>query len=487
MHRVFTLHGAIVLGLVFVSCQVAARAAEQRGSTRPNIVILLADDLGYGDLSSYGHPSIETPALDQLAAEGQRWTDFYAGAPVCSPSRGALLTGKLPVRSGLYGVDNIVFWPNAKGGIPASEHTIAEVLKDAGYDTAIMGKWHLGDRPDALPTRHGFDYWLGTPFSNDQDWLVAHRIGELGSDSPVLAQRFQEAVTDPSRRSSDWSTSLIRSCRSPSRYVDEIVERPAKQETLTKRYTEQAIDFIRARADGNRPFFLYVAYNMPHVPTFASEQFKGKSLAGTYGDAVQEIDWSARQIRHALEDVGIAKNTLLIFASDNGVAHVRIGGGGSSGPLKGLKGTTLEGGMRSPGIFWWPGRIKPGVVHGIGSLMDLYATAASLAGVTHLAADIDSIDLTPVFAGHPSPRHALEYFSTTGQLLGYRKGSWKVSFTNDGKTLSKRIALYQLEHDPSEQIDLSEVYPDILRNMVSEAKKRDVAIPHAAPIFDQNE
>jgi len=494
------LNGVMVASFLLAFSQTFAIAGSRSEPTRPNIIILLADDLGYGDLSIYGHPSIETPALDRLAMEGLRWTNFYAGAPVCSPSRGALMTGKLPVRSGLYGIKRIVLWPNAKGGIPASFHTIAEALKGVGYDTAMAGKWHLGDEPDALPTRHGFDYWMGTPYSNDQDWLVARDVNGLLSDfsknftpeertrreslRDKFQEQFQQAAIHPDQ-SSDWNVSLVRSYNSSSAYVDEVVERPAKQETLTKRYTEQAISFIKAHASGDRPFFLYVAYNMPHVPTFASEHFKGKSLGGSYGDAVEEIDWSAKEIRHALEEAGLAKSTLLIFASDNGVSSLQVGRGGSAGPLKGHKATTFEGGMRSPGIFWWPGRIKPAVVHGIGSLMDLYATALSLAGVTGVSNDIDSIDLSPVFEGKPSPRGFLEYFSVTGELLGYRNGAWKLSLTDNGRTLSNKAALYNLNEDPSELMDVSQVYPDIVKDLVNEAKKRDAALRRAAPIFDQ--
>lgn len=477
--------------------QMPALAATGTKPIRPNIVILLADDLGYGDLSSYGHPSITTPALDRLAAEGQRWTNFYAGAPVCSPSRGSLMTGKLPVRSGLYGVKNPVFKPNAKGGIPATDRTLAESLKDVGYDTAIVGKWHLGDKPEALPTRRGFDSWLGTPYSNDQDWWIAR--GPITWDWPAspptdderaMAREFLEALADENRRSSDWKTALISSDKSSPEYRDVVVERPANQEILTKRYTEKAVSFIRSHAGGHRPFFLYVAYNMPHLPTFASESFKGTSLGGTYGDVVQEIDWSAKEIRRALEETGLARNTVLVFSSDNGAAPAHVGSTGlptgSTGPLKGRKGTTFEGGVRSPAIFWWPGHVKPAIVHGIGSLMDLYATSLSLAGVKDIPNDIDSIDLTPALVGKPSPRSTLEYFSIRGQLLGYRNGPWKVSFTEDGSAPSNKVELYNLDRDPSELRDLSQTNPDILETLINEAKVRDAQIPRAEPIFDQD-
>lgn len=480
--------------------QAPALAANGTKPAPPNIVILLADDLGYGDLSSYGNPSIATPNLDRLAAEGQRWTNFYAGAPVCSPSRGALMTGKLPVRSGLYGVKNIVFQPNAKGAIAATDRTLAAALKDVGYDTAIIGKWHLGDKPEALPTRHGFDSWFGTPYSNDQDWSMNRRqVSRLSpaaspaEDEQSLRREFAEALAD-NRRSSDWNTALVSSYRSAAEYRDEIVERPANQELLTKRYTENAVAFIKSHTGGHRPFFLYLAYNMPHLPVFASDSFKGASLGGAYGDAVQEIDWSASEIRRALEEAGLANNTVLIFSSDNGPAPAcapayagSIGlPTGSAGPLKGRKGTTLEGGMRSPGIFWGPGHVKPATVHGIGSLMDLYATSLALAGVKDLPNDIDSIDLTPALEGQASPRQTLEYFSIRGQLLGYRKGPWKVSFTENGSEPSNKVELYNLDHDPSELRDVSQTHRDMLDELIDEAKARDAEIRRAEPIFDQD-
>ena len=473
----------------------SAHVKKQQQKIRPNIIILLADDLGYGDLSSYGHPSIETPALDRLAAEGQRWTDFYATAPVCSPTRGALMTGKLPVRSGLYGVEHIVFLPGAKGQIPTESPTIAQMLKSAGYNTAMMGKWHLGDKADALPTRYGFDHWFGTPYSNDLPWAAEPYYEELHKKAKKdrtpeenkkyseLTKKRMSALSDPNGKSSDWDVPLIDSYKLPSGYADKIVERPSKQETLTKRYTEGAVSFIKKQAKSDKPFFLYVSYNMPHVPTFASKNFKGKSIGGRYGDSIEEIDWSVQEIRHALEKAGIAENTLLIFSSDNGAAgYVDTA---SSGLLKGYKAQTFEGGMRVPGIFWWPGHIKPEIVHGIGSLTDIYATAQSLAGITNVADDTDSIDLSPVFLGTASPRKSLLYYSITGQLNGYRKGAWKVSFTDNGYQPSDKVKLYNLEHDPSEKTDLSKAHPEKLKELVNEAKQRDAAIPQAEPIFDQ--
>lgn len=483
------------LSLILIQIPLTLAAESQQRLVQPNIIILLVDDLGYGDLSSYGHPSIKTPALDRLAAEGQRWTDFYATAPVCSPTRGALMTGKLPVRSGLYGLKSGVFSPDSTGGIPSKHRTIAQALKDLGYETAMFGKWHLGDSSHALPTRHGFDTWLGTPYSNDVRWqghpdyqaLQAKRKrGELSlketQQLSELGAKRDEAAFSSMSTSSDWDVPLVESKKRLSGYTDKIIERPVNQETLTKRYTEDAVAYIKDHANGVNPFFLFVSHNMPHVPVFASKNFKGKSVGGFYGDAVEEIDWSVEQIRHSLEEAGIAENTLLIFSSDNGAAGYLATA--LAGPLKGFKGLTFEGGVRVPGIFWWPGHIKPEVVHGIGSLTDLYATALSLAGSSPLPNDFDSIDLSPVFKGKPSPREHFFYYSR-GRLLGYRKGAWKVSFTENGYSASKKYQLYNLYHDPSESTDLSEKYPEVLASLIAEAKQEDAAITRAAPIFDQ--
>ena len=237
-------------------------------NTQPNIIIMYADDMGYGDIGSYGHPSIKTPELDSLAAGGQRWTDFYVAAAVCSPSRGALMTGKYPVRTGLYGKENVVFFPNATGGIPENEITIAEALKNAGYSTAMFGKWHLGDAAHALPTRHGFDQWMGLPYSNDMDPTFTFTDEEVNSvkdiENPVTKDfvNFRKYNVDP--KSSNWNVPLMQSAANGNDYDDKIIERPTEQPLLTKRYTEGSVAYINEQAKSDKPFFLYLAYTMPH-------------------------------------------------------------------------------------------------------------------------------------------------------------------------------------------------------------------------------
>src|SRR5687768_14583125 len=284
-----------VIGLLLSLAPPAARGAEAGASRPPNVVILFADDLGYGDLGCHGHPSIRTPHLDRMAAEGLRFTDFYSAAPVCTPSRAGMLTGRLPVRSGMAGGRGRVLCPYSKGGLPDEEVTVAELPKEKGYATACLGKWHLGHLPRYLPNRHGFDRYFGVPYSNDMDAVPGSPRGAVRSMEPKVEW---------------WNVPLLRN--------EETVERPADQHTLTKRYTEEALGFIRRSREQGKPFFLYVPYTMPHVPLFASKEFAGKSPRGLYGDVVEELDWSVGQVLQALRDGKLAENTLVIFTSDNG-------------------------------------------------------------------------------------------------------------------------------------------------------------------------
>src|SRR5688572_951010 len=359
----------------------------------PNIILVVADDMGWGDLASYGHPTIRTPHLDRIAAEGQRWTSFYSGAPYCTASRAGLLTGRLPVRSGMASETRTVLFPDSSGGLPPSEVTIPELLKKRGYATAMMGKWHLGHLPEHQPEKHGFDLYLGIPYSNDMDATLP--------DGPA-------------------KNALIRTPKNeyfnvPVFSAGEVVERPARQETLTRRYIDESIKFIRANR--GRPFFLYLAHHMPHVPLFAHHEFEGRSARGPYGDVVEEIDAGVGRLRDVLAELGLDRNMLVIFTSDNGPWLAQKDHGGTSGPLRDGKGTTFEGGVRVPALFLWPGTIPPGVVKEMGSFFDLLPTFASLAGAP-LPADrvLDGGDLTPVLRGSgKSPRR--EYFYYRGATL----------------------------------------------------------------------
>ena len=438
----------------------------------PNLVILFADDLGYGDLGSYGHPAIRTPNLDALALEGQRWTDFYVAAPVCSPSRGALLTGKLPIHSGLYGRKVSVLFPGQPGGIPSEETTLAETLRELGYATGIVGKWHLGDRPENYPTRHGFDFWYGIPYSNDMDWST-----DMG----------MEAYFKP--KPEYWNVPLIESRAGDQGYSDRLLERPPYQASLTRRYTEQAIEFIDAHANG--PFLLYLPYTMPHTPLFASEDFSGQSLAGRYGDVVEEIDWSVGEIRRGLERAGIAHNSLLVFSSDNGPWLLMRNDRGSAGPLRNGKGTTFEGGVRVPAIFWWPGTIAPAVVRGMGSAMDILPTFVALAGGDP-PTETDGFDLSStLIKDAPVARKVLPYYRS-GALYALRKGAYKVHLITEGaygfgpeRTQHRVPLLYHLGEDPGETHDLAEERPEVLEDMMAAVAAHMASVKAVPSLFDR--
>jgi len=443
----------------------------------PNFVVVFADDLGWGDLGSYGAPVIRTPHLDRMAAEGQRWTNFYVTASVCSPSRAGLLTGRLGVRSGLYGDQVRVLFPEFVGGIPAEEITIAEALRDLGYATGMFGKWHLGDRPEHLPTRHGFDEWFGIPYSNDMR-------------STLPREERRAAFADP--KIEYWDVPLIRSERDEAgEVVAEILEQPADQTTITKRYAEEAVDFIRAHR--NEPFFVYLPHSMPHVPLFVAPEAEGRSGAGLYGDVIEEIDWSVGRILEAIEEEGIAGNTLVFFSSDNGPWTAFRTQGGLAGPLRQGKGMTWEGGMRVPGLFWWPGTIAPEVVTGeIGATSDLFATFLRLAGGSPSDdRPLDSLDLGPVLRGEgEGPRGEMPFYRGS-ELYAYRVGNYKAHFITRGeyglggpRTEHDPPLLFDLSLDPGEQWNVAAEQPEALAEVTARAVQHLAGMNVAPSEFD---
>lgn len=491
----------VVMLATLFSIEAIAMADEPPAPAQPNIIVLFADDMGWGDIGANGHPMIRTPAIDQLAAEGQRWTNFYVSSPVCSPSRGALLTGRLPVRTGLYGRNLAVYLEDEPGGFPEQEETIAETLKKAGYQTGMVGKWHLGDKPHAYPTRHGFDYWFGAPYSNDvvlKGNKTIAQIYPLMSDPRNMKeimsvmQRTSAALANP--KSDEWMIPLIRSQRKGNKTEDEVVALPLDQPNHTRHLTEEANGFIRNST--GTPFFLYVAYAMPHVPLFASEAYAGKSEAGRYGDAVEELDWSVGEIINTLRELNIDENTLVVFTSDNGPWLEFGAHAGSAGPLRGGKGQTFEGGVREPGIFWWPNTIKPGIVTEIGSTLDLFATFSDLGGGEIRAANTDGFSLSGVLRGNSkSPRDFMPYYHY-GELHAYRSGHWKMHFREqpslrgdkDGRhvgALLDKPALYHLGEDPGERFDVADKHPEVLLELKSASQKLMATINVAEPLFDQ--
>jgi len=435
--------------VVVLAALVPARADQAKA---PNIVILLADDLGYGDLACYGHPTIRTPNLDRMAAEGLRFTQYYAWC-YCTPSRAALLTGRLPVRSGL----NRVLGPSSTGGVPDSEVTLASALKTRGYQTTCIGKWHLGHLPQFLPTRHGFDRYFGIPYSNDMD-----RAKE--GEPPIPLMR-------------DAS----------------ITEQPAVQETLTQRYTHEALGFIRSHAEGgagNRPFLLYLAYTFPHVPLHASPEFRGKSPRGLYGDVVEELDASVGQILQTLRDLGLAGSTLVVFTSDNGPWLSQRLHAGSAGLLREGKLTNWEGGVRVPCLAWWPGTIAPGrVVQDLASELDLFATCVELAGGA-LPTDrpYDSNSLVPLLRGTgPGSRGEIFYYYDD-QLTAVRQGPWKLHLETieaaSGETISQyheHPLLFNLAHDPSERFNVADQHPNVVERLTGLIKSHRASVTPGRP------
>jgi arylsulfatase A-like enzyme len=462
-----------VIVFLFMAGALAVVWLAAQAPTPPNIVIILADDLGYGDLSVFGSPNIRTPRLDAMAAEGQKWTNFYV-QPVCSPSRAALLTGRLPIRSGMYGVPGAtapkVLRDNAAQGLPPDEITIAEMLKPRGYATAIVGKWHLGHLPQFQPMRHGFDEWYGLPFSHDMRMTVAR-------DNDYQTAAYYDPKPEY------WDVPLVRN--------GEVIERPVDHRTLTKRYTEEAVRFIEVHKD--RPFFLYFAHNMPHIPLARSADYVGHSAAGIYGDVVEEIDWSAGRILDTLRAAGIERRTLVVFTSDNGPWLPFKTHAGSAGPLRNGKGTTWEGGVRTPAIFWWPGTIRPSVVTDMGSAMDLFVTAARLAGAAPPANRvIDGVDLrAPLTGSGPSPRQMLFYYWDS-ELRAVRKGPYKAHFITSGaygdgeaRTEHNPPLLFNLAEDPGERHDIAAVHPDVLADLAWEVTTHRKTVMPTRPLFDE--
>ena len=446
-----------------------ARAADEKA--KPNFVFILADDQGYGDLGCYGAAKIKTPNIDRMAAEGMKFTDFYASTPVCTPTRSSLMTGCYPRRIGL---EKHVLFPNSVIGLNPDEITIAELLKAQGYATACIGKWHLGYQAKFLPTRQGFDSFFGIPFSNDMS---------LPADMTFAKDvKLGAGMTVEGLKGGDKAPSTVPLMRDL-----EVIEYPVDQTTLTERYTEEACKFIAANKD--KPFFLYLPHTMPHYPLHISEKFKGKSAGGLFGDVIECLDWSTGQILKTIKDCGIDGRTLVIYTSDNGAAA------GSSGPLKGKKGSTWEGGVREPCIMRWPGKVLAGsVCKEIATIMDVLPTLAKLAG-TNAPTDrvIDGKDILPLItgqAGAKTPHEAFFYHTAMGKLAGGRSGKWKLRIDTQEYPPKKKAKnapatppapppgpqLYDLEADLGEKNNVAAEHPDVVKRLTDLLEKFDAEI-----------
>ncbi len=451
--------GLAAVGIAVPGCTSALRASADRNASRtPNFIVIFIDDMGYADVGCFGANGYETPNIDRLAAEGVRFTDFYAAASSCTPSRAALVTGCYPQRVGLPHV----LGPEARIGISDKETTIAGMLKPLGYATACYGKWHLGHHRQFLPTRHGFDEYFGLPYSNDM-W-PKHPENPTGYPDLPLVEGERVVAYDPD------------------------------QTQLTTWYTERAVRFIEKNQD--RPFFLYLPHSMVHVPLHVSDKFKGRSKRGLFGDVVMEIDWSVGQIVSTLQRLGLDKDTMVLFCSDNGPWLSYGDHAGSAKPLREGKGTTFDGGQREPAIFSWPGRIPGGrVCREPVSTMDVLPTIARLAGASLPEHKIDGKDIWPVIAGAPgakSPHEAFFYYQGWA-LEAVRSGQWKLHFSHGYRTLAGRpggtggipakyeqaktdLALYDLENDIGEQHNVADERPDIVTRLqeLADAVRQDL-------------
>ncbi|MEM9886694.1 MAG: sulfatase [Bacteroidota bacterium] len=426
----FSSHVKITSLIFLLNCLLVSFTLSAQDASKPNIIIIYADDLGYGDLSCFGAEDITTPNIDRLAKEGIKFTDFYSASPVCSPSRAALMTGRIPQRMGIHAV----FFPESFTGMPTEEMTIADVLKTKGYATAHVGKWHLGHHYQFLPLQRGFDEYYGIPYSNDMESVVYMKDNEVDSF-----------------------------------YID--------QHYTTRTYTQKSLDFIDRNQ--KQPFFLYLAHSMPHVPIYVSPDFEGSSKKGLYGDVIQEIDWSVGEILKKLEAKNLLENTLIVFSSDNGPWLVMEDHGGSAGHLREGKQFTFDGGMRVPTLAMWKAKIPAGQIYSdLAVMMDWFPTIAGIVEA-EIPADraYDGEDIRPVLFGKGKRQgDQFLFFNMDGQytLQGFRWGDWKLKLPYEGYRGSagrKQVAphdilLIHLKEDASENINLAQQEPEQLKEML---------------------
>jgi arylsulfatase len=467
------MRSVLSLTLAFVSGVLSA------AEPPPNVVVIFIDDQGYADLGCFGAKGYQTPNLDKLASEGRRFTNFHVAQPVCSASRAALLTGCYPNRIGIHGA----LGPKSKVGLSTGETTMAEMLKAKGYATCAVGKWHLGDEAKFLPIHHGFDEYLGLPYSNDM-WPLPPGMNDLPKDSPKRRKLYPDL---------------------PMIEGDQVIDPEVtaeEQKQLTTRYTERAVSFIDRNKD--KPFFLYLAHSMVHVPLFVSDKFAGKSGAGLFGDVTMEVDWSVGQVMDALNRNGLSNKTLVVYTSDNG-PWLNFGDhAGSAAPLREGKGTNWEGGTRVPCIMRWPGKIPAG--SGCDTVMgtiDLFPTIAAITGGKLPDHKIDGLDVAPLIFGNKdarNPHEAYYWYYNQNELQGVTSGDgrWKLYLPHAYRTLAGKPAgkggfpvnysmhkvekpeLYDLTNDISESTDVSDKHPEIVQQLLALAEKARVDLGDAA-------
>ena len=429
---------------------------------KPNVVIIFTDDQGYQDLGCYGSPLIQTPSIDGMAREGLKLTDFYVSASVSSASRAGLLTGRLNTRNGVKGV----FFPESEG-MPSEEITLAEALKEQDYATGCFGKWHLGDLKGHLPTDQGFDKYFGIPYSNDMYIGPSQKFASNAVFREGYTLSEAKADQDFVRNAPNRATIKKRlNSVSPLFEGDEIIEYPCDQSTTTRRYFDKAIEFVGQNKE--KPFFVYITPSMPHIPLFASEQFRGKSKRGLYGDVVEEIDWNVGRFLDYLDQQGLAENTLVIFASDNGPWLGYKEDSGSADPLRGGKFSYYEGGVRVPCILRWKGTIPAGVTSdAIIASIDLFPTIMHYVGCKSFRQEIDGVDISS-FLKNPSLRLRDEYvYVRGGEVHGIRKGDWAyLPKTGNSKFKEGDVPeLFNLKRDIGETNNLHLEYPEKVKEL----------------------
>lgn len=436
------------------------------GDSKPNFVIIFADDQGYGDLGCFGSTKIRTPNIDRLASEGRRFTNFMVASPVCTPSRAALLTGCYPKRVGLH---QHVLFPGSKKGLNPSEHTIADQLKSLGYATACFGKWHLGHHPETLPQQNGFDTYLGIPYSNDMNHPDNKGKPRLPSDELWLNQ--ETAVTH-------WNTPLMEN--------DKIVELPVDQRTVTRRYTDKAIEFISKNKE--QPFFVYLPHSMPHIPLYVPDDAYDPDPQNAYTCVIEHIDAEVGRLMDSIRELGLSENTYVIYTSDNGPWLQFKNHGGSAGPLREGKGTTFEGGQRVPCVMWGPGRIPAGTVcDELMGTIDVLPTIAALTG-SELPMDqvIDGMDLSHLVLGASGSAARTEFlhYTSHGQLEGIRQGDWKLLVkvpagnrnNQDAEAKPRKILLFDLSNDVGEKNNLADSNLEIVQQLRERMEQLDAEI-----------
>jgi arylsulfatase A-like enzyme len=455
------LRRATVLALV-----LAPGGLHAAPPAKPNFVVINIDDLGYADIGPFGSKVNRTPNLDRMAKEGRKLTSFY-GAPVCSPSRAALMTGCYPKRA--LPIPHVLF-PNETVGLNPDEVTVAEVLKDAGYATAIVGKWHLGDQPEFLPNRQGFDLHFGLPYSNDMGPAEDGVKSDLGRPLPK-----------PGKGPGQPPLPLLRNGTVVKRVL------PDDQQSLVEIYTKEAEAFIAANA--GRPFFLYLAHNAVHFPLYPGKAWAGKSPHGLYSDWVEEMDWGVGRVLDALRKGGLAEKTLVLFTSDNGGTPRAV-----NAPLRGFKGSTFEGGMREPTIAWWPGQIPAGTeTDAVTGMFDVLPTFAALAGGNLPAGrKLDGVNIWPQLSGESGakPAHETFYYYRGLRLEAVRHGDWKLQIANpaaakktDPKDDPFKPKLYNLRTDVGEARDVAAAHPDVVKQLeaLAAAMKDDLGLDGIGP------